>query len=84
MCSLLQVHREEQPRQTKVVVAVQMTYENMVELVIGKLKSHDLHLRPFPAVDEKVLVLYFYPVCRRKPSVSGEGGAGAEDSEFEL
>ena len=63
---------------------MQVTNKYMIELVIGKLKSHDLHLRPFPAVDEKVLVLYFYPVCRRKPSVSGESGTGAENGEFEL
>jgi hypothetical protein len=63
---------------------MQVSYENMIELVIGKLKSHDLHLSPFTTIDKKVVVLYFYPVCGRKTSVSGEGGAGAENGDLEL
>src|SRR5882762_8823870 len=82
--SMLQVHGEEQSRQPKVVIAMQVTYKNMVDLMVGKLKSHELHLSPFTAVDQKVAVLYFYPMCRRKTSVSGEGGAGTEDNDFEL
>ena len=78
------MHCKEQPGQAKVVVAMQVTYKNMIDFVIGQLKSHELHLSPFTTVDKKMVILYFYPVRRRKTPVSGESGAGAEDNDLKL
>jgi len=81
---VLQVHGEEQSRQAQIVIAVQVTYKNMIDPVVGKLKSHELHLSPFTAVDEKVAILDLHPMRGRKTPVGGEGGAGAEDNDFKL
>ena len=55
----LKVHGEDQSHQPKIMIAVQMADEDVVDPVKVGLELHELHLGAFAAVNHKELVLYF-------------------------
>jgi hypothetical protein len=73
--SSLEVHGKDEPHQAEIMIAVQVTYENMVDTVKIDLQAHELHLRSFTAVNKKMPVLYFHQLRCGMPPVSGHGAA---------
>jgi len=57
--SSLKVHREDQAHQAKIVIAVQVTDENMIEPVKIYSLTHQLHLCGFTAIHKKRPALHF-------------------------
>jgi len=51
IASLVKVHGEQQWHQTKVMVSVQMTNEDVIDLMYRDLKLSQLHLRTLTAID---------------------------------
>ena len=64
-----QMHREDQPHQTKVMIAMKVRDKNVVDAVKVCLKAHQLHLCSFTTINEKMAVLDFHELTRRKSSV---------------
>ena len=54
---LLQVHGEQKPHESKVMIPVQMTDQNMVDPMKAHLVFHHLYLAPFPTIHKKRAVL---------------------------
>jgi hypothetical protein len=57
ICSAQQVHGKDQSHQPQVMVAMQMTYKNMIDPVQVRLETHELYLRAFATIDKKMSVL---------------------------
>jgi hypothetical protein len=49
----LQMHGKDQPQQPKIMIAVQVTDENVINTVKVSLVPHELHLGAFTAVNEE-------------------------------
>lgn len=77
--SALQLEREQQTHEAKVVVSVQVTYKDVVNLVVGQIKSHQLHLRSFATVNKKMSVLNSKELRRRKSIVRRKRSAGSQN-----
>jgi hypothetical protein len=67
--SPLEMHGEDQTHQTKVVVAMKMTNEDVIDPVEVSLELHQLHLSAFAAVDEKIMILYFNQLSGRMSAI---------------
>lgn len=78
-----QVHGEDQAHETEVMIAMQVADENVIDAVQVRLETHELHLRSFPAVNQKMPVLDLYKLCGGKPSVSRKCAAGTEYGDVE-
>lgn len=59
ICPSVEMHREDQSHQPEVVVAMQVTDENVTDPMNVRLVPHQLHLSPFATVDKERSVLYF-------------------------
>jgi len=68
----LQVHGEQQPHQSEVMVTVQVADEDTIYAEAGELVTHQLHLCPFATIDEKSAALNFHELGSWKASVSRE------------
>jgi len=79
----LQVHRKQQTRQAKVMIAMKMAYENMIDLMIRELIPLQLHLRSFTRIHQEEPVLNFNELRGGKSSVGRKRAAGTEDGDFE-
>ena len=60
-----QMHRKDQSHHTQVVVTVKVRDEQMADAVKVRLKTHELHLRAFAAIDEKIPVFDFHQLRGR-------------------
>lgn len=58
--SAQQVHGEDQSHQTKIMVTMKVRDEDMVDAMQIYLIAHELHLRPFSAIDQKITIPDFY------------------------
>lgn len=65
----LQMHGKYQSHQSQVMIAVKMADKDVVDPVEIYLKSHELHLRTFAAVDQEIAALYFHKLGGRMPAV---------------
>ena len=70
-----QMHGEDQAHQSKVVIAVQMCDEDMVYAMHVRLIAHQLHLRAFATIDEKITVLNLDQLRRGESSVGWKSTA---------
>src|SRR5687768_14178747 len=70
VCATHQMHSEDQTHQAKVMIAVQVRDENMVDAMKVRLKAHKLHLRSFPAIHQKETILNFHELRGRKSPIS--------------
>lgn len=77
--AVLQLHGKDQAHKAQVVVAMQMTYKNMIDAMEVELVPHHLHLGSFSAIDHETPVLNFQQLCAGIPAESGDGPAGSED-----
>ena len=57
--SALKVHGEDESHQAKVMITVQVTDENVIDAMEVYLKTHELHLGTFAAINEKNTILNF-------------------------
>lgn len=79
----LQVHGKYQSGEPKIVIAVKMTDENMVDLENTEPIPCQLHLAAFTTVDKEVLVLNGEVLGRGKSSVCRQCAAGAQNGKCE-
>ena len=81
--ALLQVHRKDQSREAKVMVAMEVADKNMIDFVYAESILRESQLRSLTAVDEKMPILNSEILRRRKSAVSRQRSTGAEDGELE-
>lgn len=55
--ALLQMHREDKPHKTQVMVAMEVTDEDVVDAMEIHLHLHQLHLCGFAAINQEGAVL---------------------------
>ena len=67
----LQMHCKNQSHQSEIMIAVKMADKDMVDPVEIRLKTHELHLRRFAAVNQEIAALYFNKLRSRMPAVRG-------------
>ena len=79
----VEVHGEQETNESEVVIAMQVTDEDMLKPVMAEVELAHLHLGAFPAVDEEMPVLNHQVLRRRSSSIGRDGAAGAEDGELE-
>ena len=65
------------------MVAVQVTDEDVVNLVVAEVVFLQLQLAAFSAVNEKMMVAYVEVLGGWKPAVGRKCAAGAEDGKLE-
>jgi hypothetical protein len=67
----LKVHGKNQSHQSEIMIAVKMADKYVVDPVEICLKTHELHLRRFAAVNQEIAALYFHKLRSRMPAVCG-------------
>ena len=80
----LKVHREDQAHEPQIMIAVQVTDENMVDTMKVYLEMHELHLHTFTAVDQEVLILNFHELRRRESPIGRQCTAGTQYRDLEI
>lgn len=81
--TLLQVHGKEQAHQSQVMITVQVTDENMIDLMKRHLVAAQLHLHTFTAIDQKMTVLNAKVLGGRKSAMGRKSTAGTEYRKLE-
>src|SRR5690554_4298380 len=79
-----QMHRRQQPHQPKVMVAMQVANENVLDTVRLHAKTHKLHLRAFAAIDQVKLFVVVDELGSGMAPVHRGGRTTAENEDFKL
>jgi len=78
----IEVHCEKETHQSQVVVAVEVTYKNVIDAMMAQVHLVQLHLCSFPAVDQEVPVLDHQLLRRGEPAESRNSATGSEYREL--
>ena len=82
LCPPLKVERGKQTNQTKYVVSVQVTDENMLNAGEGKTFLLQPHLGALPAIDQEYVLLDIEKMCGWMPAMGGQGRIDAQYCQF--
>lgn len=74
-----QVHGKNQSHQSEVVIAMQVTDENVIDLLLAELVPPQLVLTSFAAVDQQSVVMQGQVLRGGESSIGRECAAGAKD-----
>lgn len=74
-----QVHRKNQSHQPEVMIAMQVTDENVIDLLLAELVPPQLVLTSFAAVDQQLVVMQGQVLRGGESSIGRECAAGAKD-----
>ena len=77
------MHGKEQARQSKVMIAMEVADENVIDPVEANTIFRKLHLRSFAAIDQDMMVLDVEIMRGGESAVGWHGAAGSEDRELE-
>lgn len=80
----IQVHRVDQSYQAKIVVAMQMGNEDMVDLLQAETWFTQLHLCPFPAIQQKHTVSQYNEMGGRVAVRCRDCSPGTKDGDGEV
>ena len=76
------MHGENQPRQSQVMIAVQVADKNVTNFMDGYGVVYELQLGTFTTINQKVMVLNVKKLRRGESAVSRQCSTGAKDGEF--
>jgi hypothetical protein len=70
---------EDQSHEPEVMIAMQVTDEDMVDAMHARVKFHQLDLRGFTAVDQEMAVLNFNELRGGMATIGGQRSTGSKD-----
>ncbi len=80
----LEVHGEQQSRETQVVIAMQVADENVVDLLRAEIIPTQLVLTSFAAVDEKLMMPDRQVLCRSESPIRRQRATGPKNRKGEI